>query len=62
MTKPQYQYQVHTIDDLMYYGFKIMVDAELVSIYDLGNDKVIRKKRRKCVRLLPEFASDFIVH
>lgn len=40
MTKPVYQYQIHTIDDLIFYEYKILADAELVSFNYLGNDKV----------------------
>lgn len=40
MTKPHYQYQVHTTDDLIHYEYQILVDADLVSLADLGDDKV----------------------
>lgn len=40
MTKPQYQYQIRTTDDLMYYKYKILVDIDLVPLSYLGNDKV----------------------
>lgn len=40
MTRPQYQYQIHTTDFLMYYEYRILVDKDFVSLHHLGNDKV----------------------
>ncbi len=40
MTKPQFQYQIRTVDDLMYYQYKMLVDVEAVSLEHLGNDEV----------------------
>lgn len=40
MTRPPYQYQIDTTDDLMYYKYKILSDLDSISLYDLGNDEV----------------------
>lgn len=45
MTKPQYHYQICTADELMSNDFKILIDTELVSIHELGDDKVIFENR-----------------
>lgn len=37
MTKPHYQYQINTVEDLMSYEYKVLSDLDFS---DLGNDKV----------------------
>lgn len=43
MTKPQYERQISTTEDLLQYKYKIMISPEFTALNDLGTDEVIPK-------------------
>lgn len=40
MTKSHYEDQISTVEDLMYYEYKILTDLNVVPVHSLGKDKV----------------------
>lgn len=41
ITKPHYERQISTTEELIHYEYKILIDLEFVELNDLGNDEVI---------------------
>lgn len=40
LTKPYYEHQISTTDELIHYEYKLLIDTEFIALKDLGTDKV----------------------